>query len=126
MIAEKFGCDREFVQKIKLYASLHDVGKVGIPDSLLKKPGKYTPEEFIAMQEHVRIGYQILSTTEMDEMAGNIAFYHHEKWDGSGYVSKLSGEDIPLEARIVALADVYDALMSKRVYKDEFLEDKTL
>jgi len=124
LIAEEYGCDVNFIKKIKLYASLHDVGKVGISDSLLKKPGKYTPEEFIEMQNHVKIGYQILNNSGIDEMARNITYYHHEKWDGSGYVQKLSGDSIPLEARIVALADVYDALVSKRVYKEAFSDDK--
>ncbi len=119
-IAEQYGCDREFVKRIKLYASLHDVGKVSLPDALLKKPGKYTKEEFIAMQAHVVVGAGMLKSNEIDVMARNIARYHHEKWNGTGYVKRLAGEDIPLEARIVAIADVYDALVSKRVYKDEF------
>lgn len=123
LIAEKMGCDHEYVKRITLYSSLHDVGKVGIPDSILKKPGKYTREEFIAMQEHVVIGSRMLDDPEIDIMAKNITLYHHEKWDGSGYVRGLSGEDIPLEARIVALADVYDVLGTKRPYKDPFPED---
>ncbi len=122
--AGKHGCDLDFIKRIKLYASLHDVGKVGIPDALLKKPGKYTDEEFLAMQDHVVIGARMLDDPEIDRMAWNIAYYHHEKWDGSGYVSKLSGKDIPLEARIVAISDVYDALGSKRVYKEPFPEEK--
>lgn len=119
-VAEHYGCGREFVKRIKLYAPLHDVGKVGLPDAILKKPGKYTTEEFLVMQEHVRIGAQILKDEEIDPMARNIALYHHEKWDGSGYVHQLRGEAIPLEARIVALADVFDALSSQRVYKAAF------
>ncbi|NOY08764.1 MAG: response regulator [Spirochaetes bacterium] len=124
VIAELNGCSSRFTRRIKLYASLHDVGKVGIADAVLKKPGKYTGEEFILMQEHVRIGARMLDSDELDPMARNIALYHHEKWDGSGYVNKLKGDDIPLEARVVALADVYDALGTKRVYKDAFPEDK--
>ncbi len=107
-----------------MYASLHDVGKVGLPDSLLKKPGKYTPEEFIAMQEHVVIGGRMLESDEIDPMARNVALYHHEKWNSSGYVHQLAGEAIPLEARIVTIADVYDALTSKRVYKEAFTDEK--
>jgi putative two-component system response regulator len=125
-LAEHYGCDREFVKRIKLYAPLHDVGKVGLPDTLLKKPGKYTDAEFVAMQEHVRIGASILENEGIDVMARNIALYHHEKWDGSGYVHHVKGEDIPLEARIVALADVYDALLSERVYKKALSEEKAL
>ncbi len=123
LIAELSGCSRDFIKRIKLYASLHDVGKVGISDAVLKKPGRYTEEEFILMQEHVKIGARMLDSKELDPMARNIALYHHEKWDGSGYVNKLKGADIPMEARIVALADVYDALGTKRVYKDAFPED---
>jgi cyclic di-GMP phosphodiesterase len=124
LFAEKMGCDHDYIKRIRLYSSLHDVGKVGIPDSILKKPGKYTPEEFVEMQEHVVIGSRMLDDPEIDIMAKNITLYHHEKWDGSGYVRGLSGDEIPLEARIVALADVYDALGTKRPYKDPFPEDK--
>jgi putative two-component system response regulator len=122
-LAEQYGCDRDFVKRINLYASLHDVGKVGLADSILKKPGKYTPDEFALMQQHVIIGARILESEEIDAMAKNIALYHHEKWDGTGYVHHLAGETIPLEARIVALADVYDALTTDRVYKAAFSEE---
>jgi len=124
LIAEEYGCNEDFIKRIKLYSPLHDVGKVGMSDKILKKTGKYTPEEFILMQEHVVIGSRMLDDPEIDIMAKNITLYHHEKWDGTGYVRALSGEDIPLEARIVALADVYDALGTKRPYKDPFPEDK--
>lgn len=124
LFAREYGCDSEYIKRIKLYSSLHDVGKVGIPDSVLKKPGKYTPEEFIQMQEHVVIGSRMLDNPAIDTMAKNITLYHHEKWDGSGYVRGLSGEDIPLEARIVAISDVYDALGTKRPYKDPFPESQ--
>ena len=124
LFAREYGCDIDYIKRIKLYSSLHDVGKVGIPDVILKKPGKYAPEEFIAMQEHVVIGSRMLDDPEIDVMAKNITLYHHEKWDGSGYVRGLTGEDIPLEARFVALADVYDALGTARSYKDPYPEDK--
>ncbi|MEW5815092.1 MAG: HD domain-containing phosphohydrolase [Spirochaetota bacterium] len=124
LIAAKYGCDRDFVKRIKMYASLHDVGKVGIPDSLLKKPGKYTSEEFEKMQAHVVIGARMLDDPEIDPMARHIALYHHEKWDGGGYIHKVRKKDIPLEARMVALADVFDALSNKRVYKEAYPENK--
>ena len=123
-LAEKYGCEPDFVKRIKLYAPLHDVGKVGLPDAILKKTGKYTPKDYHAMQQHVVFGAHLLDGRGIDVMARNIALYHHEKWDGSGYVHHLSGDQIPLEARIVALADVYDALSSKRAYKEAFAEDK--
>lgn len=122
VIAEGYGCDEDFVKRIKLYSSLHDVGKVGLPDAVLKKPGKYVKEEFIAMQQHVIIGARMLDSEEIDSMAKHVALYHHEKWDGTGYAHGLIGEAIPLEARIVAIADVYDALVNERVYKRAFTD----
>lgn len=124
LLAEQYGADLDFVKQIKLYSSLHDIGKVGIPDTLLRKPGRYTEEEHKIMQEHVVIGHKMLNDPEIDEMAKNITLYHHEKWDGTGYVHQLQEEDIPLEARIVSLADVYDALAHKRVYKEAYPEEK--
>ncbi len=123
-IAEKISDNYDFIKKIRLYASLHDVGKVGIPDSLLKTPGRFSQTEMNEMKEHVVFGAKMLSAPGIPAMAANIAKYHHEKWDGSGYIEGLKGTEIPLEARIVALADVYDALGTKRVYKDIFPEDK--
>jgi putative two-component system response regulator len=122
-LAERYGCELDFVKRIKLYASLHDVGKVGLDDMILKKPGPYTAKEFELMQQHVIIGSRILESNEIDEMARNIALYHHEWWDGSGYTQGLSADQIPLEARIVAIADAYDALTMERVYKKALSED---
>lgn len=123
LLAEEYTGDAEFTRNIKLFTSLHDVGKVGLSDKILKKPGKYTPEEFEEMKAHVLLGAKMLDSPAIPVMAKNIALYHHEKWDGSGYAGGIAGEDIPLEARIVALADVYDALSTKRVYKKAFEEE---
>lgn len=124
IFANLYGCEYDFIKRVKLYSPLHDVGKVGIPDAILKKPGKHTPEEWRIMQQHVVIGHRMLNSPIIDQMAKNIALYHHEKWSGEGYVNGLQKEQIPLEARIVMLADVYDALGQKRVYKEAFPEDK--
>jgi len=117
-LAEALGLDQTFVHRIRTYSKLHDIGKVGVACQLLNKPGRYTPEELDIMKQHVWYGHQILNVEGIDEMARNIAYHHHERWDGSGYLRGLVGEAIPLEARIVAVADVFDALLSKRIYKD--------
>lgn len=124
--------DGQFVQLIYLTSPLHDIGKVGIPDSILCKPGKLTAEEFEVMKQHTRIGGDTLkaSAQEYSEasflwMAYEIAINHHERWDGTGYPNRLKGEQIPLAARIVSVADVYDALRSKRVYKPAFSHEKS-
>lgn len=112
-------------------APMHDLGKIAIDDSVLRKPGKFTPEEYEIMKRHTvdgaRIVEQVLNEVDDEqftEIAKNVAHYHHEKWDGTGYPTGASRYDIPLEARIMALADVFDALVSKRCYKDEFSFDK--
>jgi putative two-component system response regulator len=100
-------------------APMHDVGKIGIPDAVLRKPGKLDEQEWAVMRQHVEIGAQIIGehASGLLRTAQRIALSHHEKWDGSGYPNGLSGEDIPLEGRIVAIADVFDALTSVRPYK---------
>ncbi len=117
----------DFIQDISLSAILHDIGKVGISDSILLKPGKLTSEEYQLMQAHPAIGAEVLSSLQayapqcsLLKMGHDIASCHHEKWDGSGYPNGLKGTDIPLSARIVALADVYDALTSPRCYKQPY------
>ena len=123
--------DGEYVQLIYLTSPLHDIGKVGTPDSVLLKPGRLTPEEFEIMKQHTVIGAETLAAAtnirpgaSFLEMARDIAWTHHEKFDGSGYPRGLAGEDIPLCGRIVAVADVYDALTSKRVYKPAFSHEE--
>jgi putative two-component system response regulator len=119
IIAEGLGLSSDRCRTIYLGAPLHDIGKIGIADAILSKPGKLTPEELATMREHVSIGARILEKggSDLIRTAELIAQSHHEKWDGSGYPDRLSGHDIPVEARIVALADVFDALCSERPYK---------
>ncbi|KFC67830.1 HD-GYP domain-containing protein [Massilia sp. LC238] len=109
-------------------APMHDVGKIGIPDRILQKPGPLDPDEWKVMQSHVTIGAEIIGEHEggMLALAAQIALTHHEKYDGSGYPNGLRGEDIPLVGRIVAIADVFDALTSKRPYKKAWTEDEAL
>lgn len=121
----------EYIEDIYNSSILHDIGKVGIPDSILLKPGRLTVEEFEVVKRHSSLGGDALKTVESKiegqsfmSLGKEIAYYHHEKWDGTGYPKGLKGEEIPLSARIVSLADVYDALTSKRVYKDAFSHEK--
>ncbi|USD66950.1 HD domain-containing phosphohydrolase [Vibrio sp. SCSIO 43136] len=122
----KYGLSEEFAAKIRLASPLHDIGKIAIPDAVLNKPGKLDSDEWNVMMSHAEVGAEILrgSNLEILNIAANIAAYHHEKWDGSGYPTKISGEDIPIEARITAVADVFDALASKRCYKDPWPAEK--
>ena len=129
------GKDEDFVDWIELAAQLHDVGKLSIPDAILCKPGKLTPEERTVIETHCDLADRIffgaspaLETTTITspvlQMGSRIASTHHEKWDGTGYPNGLKENEIPLEGRITAVADVFDALSSKRCYKDAFPIDK--
>lgn len=120
LLANSYGLSEEF-QDIIFYASaFHDIGKIGIPDSILLKPGKLTDDEFAIMKQHASIGYEILkgSKSKYLKAGGVIAYNHHEKYDGTGYPNKLQGENIPIFGRITAIVDVFDALTSTRPYKN--------
>ncbi len=150
ILSERLGMPVDFVERVFLTSSLHDIGKIGIPGEILLKQGKLTAEEFGVMQQHCVIGAQILRERPLGmdlflewrgapdclpvaeehddslEMACTIAMSHHERWCGGGYPAGLSGQDIPLEARITALADTYDALSSNRPYKTAYCHEKTI
>ena len=122
LIAKELGLPAKEVRNILYAAPMHDLGKIGIPDSILLKPGKLTDEEFGIMKAHTIIGANILaySKVEILQVAEEIAISHHEKWNGKGYPQGLSGDNIPLAGRITGLADVFDALTSRRPYKDPY------
>ena len=122
LLASLLGKDQAYGELIRIASAMHDVGKIGVPDSILLKPGPLTQDEFITMKEHTVLGMRILdgSDSEMLKFATSIAATHHEWWDGTGYPEGLAGEDIPLEGRIAAIADVFDALTSNRVYRKAF------
>lgn len=149
LIAREAGLPGPFIEMLELAAQLHDVGKIGISDTILLKPGRLTDEERASMEVHAQVGADVLnahndmlqnamvrheelgsrlpesSRSPLTELAASIALTHHEKWDGSGYPNGLSGTDIPLEGRITAIADVFDALRSKRPYKEPFSFDRS-
>ena len=120
LIADALGLDEDGTEQIRHAATLHDIGKIGIPDRILLKPGRLTPEEREIMETHVSIGRAILSGSSSPLLveAEQIAYTHHEWWDGSGYASGMAGNEIPLAGRIVAVADVFDALTHERPYKE--------
>jgi HD-GYP domain-containing protein (c-di-GMP phosphodiesterase class II)/methylmalonyl-CoA mutase cobalamin-binding subunit len=122
LLAEHIGMDSEFCERLKHAAPLHDVGKVAIPDAILLKPGPLTPEERAIVETHAEEGHRLVrgSSSSILDMAATIALSHQEKWDGTGYPRGLKGETIPIEGRIVAVADVFDALTSDRVYRKAF------
>ena len=126
-----FAVSDAFCQNLIKAAPMHDLGKIAVDDAILRKPGRFTPEEFEKMKTHAaegaRIVHEVLKDTDDPDfriIAENVAHYHHERWDGSGYPEGLKGDEIPIEARIMAIADVYDALVSKRVYKESMPFDR--
>ena len=127
-IAQAAGWPVEKAKMLELSAPMHDTGKIGTPDSILKAPRKLTPEEWVIMKEHTSIGHSILSKGEaaIFKMAADIALHHHEKWNGSGYPKGLEKESIPEVARIVAIADVFDALTMRRPYKEAWPIEKAM
>ena len=124
-IARCVGWEVEQAEMLELAAPMHDTGKIGIPDALLKKPASLDAEEWKIMKIHPVLGHRILSKNDAPifKMAADIALYHHEKWDGSGYPEGLAGSDIPQSARIVAITDVFDALTLRRSYKEPWSEE---
>ena len=128
LIAATLGKDSDYCNVIEQAAPMHDIGKIGVPDNILLKPGKLTSEERQIMMHHAQIGYEILrdSPSQYLQYGATIAWCHHERYDGGGYPRGLSGSEIPLEARIVAIADVFDALLSKRPYKQPWTLDRAV
>jgi two-component system response regulator RpfG len=128
LIAEGMYLSDDEVRMIELAAPLHDIGKIGVPDAILLKHGRLSEEEFAVMRGHPQIGFEILrdSQSRFVQLSAAIALHHHERWDGSGYPSGMRGEEIPVAARIVSLADVYDALISERPYKKAWSHDEAV
>ena len=128
ILAKKVGLTEEETKLLKLASPMHDVGKIGIPDSILHKPGKLTVQEFEMMKDHTKIGYHLLKSSQRKilQAAAIIALQHHEQWDGNGYPNGLKGEEIHIFSRITQLADIFDALLFKRTYKDKWNLDQIL
>ncbi|MGH2736444.1 MAG: response regulator [Actinomycetota bacterium] len=128
LLGQRIGIDVERCELIRVASQMHDVGKIGIPDSILLKPGPLTPEERAIMERHAEIGHRILagSSSDLLQLAATIAWTHHEKIDGTGYPRGLKGDEIPLEGRIAAICDVFDALTSNRIYKRAFPVGKAI
>ena len=128
LMAEALGWSWDDVDRIRMAAPMHDIGKIGIPDAVLQKPGKLTPEEYEVMKRHTTIGAEMLAGSDSPvlELGRTIALSHHERWDGRGYPAGLAGDSIPESARIVAIVDVYDALTHDRVYRPALPEEAAI
>ena len=128
LLARKYGFDEDTAELLRIASPMHDVGKIGIPDAILNKPGKLTDEEFERIKTHTLIGYDILkgSKQKILQLAAKIALEHHERWDGHGYPHGVAGEQINVLSRIVKVADVFDALSCKRVYKEAWSIEQIL
>ncbi|ACN15800.1 two-component response receiver and regulator protein [Desulforapulum autotrophicum HRM2] len=128
LLAQKYGIDPTCAERLKLASPMHDIGKIGIPETILHKPGRLTKEEFEIIKTHAETGYYILKNSKRQilQTAAIVAWQHHEKWDGSGYPQGLSREDIHIYGRITAVADVFDALSHKRCYKDAWSMDRIM
>jgi len=127
ILAQKMGFDEEYVERILYAATMHDIGKIGIPDNIILKPGKLNEAEWLVMKQHPLIGSYILEGSDADfiKLGREIALTHHEKWDGSGYPKGLKGAEIPVAGQIAGIADVFDALTSKRPYKEPLSSEKS-
>jgi HD-GYP domain-containing protein (c-di-GMP phosphodiesterase class II) len=125
-LAQKMGISGESLVHFQRGALLHDIGKMSVPDSILQKPGKLTDDEWKIMRQHPQYAYHWLSSIKYLQPCLDIPRYHHEKWDGSGYPHGLQGEQIPLSARIFAIVDVWDALLSDRPYRDAWSKDRAI
>jgi len=125
-VARHFGFEEGDLLHLRRGIFLHDIGKMGIPDNILHKPGPLTEEEWVIMRQHPVFAYNMLKGIDYLEPALKIPHYHHGRWDGSGYPEGLTGRDIPLEARIFMVVDIYDALRSDRPYRDAWSQEKTI
>ena len=126
LLARSFGLGKDELVQIRWGALLHDIGKMGVPDNILFKPGPLTDEEWVLMKKHPSLAYELLSPIRYLRLALDIPYCHHEKWDGTGYPRGLKGEQIPLAARFFAVVDVWDALRSDRPYRAAWPEEKVL